>query len=80
MKSGRPATPNLLQNLARASWNRSAALAIATALLALAPAARAEQFFEFKGQKVYYENAEYKEIVDAATGETLPVLIFREDG
>ena len=48
-------------------------------LLALAPAARGAEF-EFKGQKVYYENAEYKEIVDAATGETLPVLIFREDG
>ena len=75
----RPATPNLLQNLARASWNRSAALAIATALLAIAPAARADEF-TFKGQKVEYENAEYKEIVDAATGETLQVLIFRQDG
>ena len=36
--------------------------------------------FEFKGQKIYYENAEYKEIVDAVTGETLQVLIFRQDG
>ena len=35
------------------------------------------QYFEFKGQKVYYEDAEYKEIVDAATGETLPVHIHR---
>ena len=38
------------------------------------------QYFEFKRQKVYYENAEYAEIIDAATGETLPVLIFREGG
>ena len=55
------------------------ATCLATALLALAPAARADEF-TFKGQKVEYENAEYKEIVDAATGETLPVLIFRQDG
>lgn len=41
---------------------------------------RAEQFFEFKEQKIYYENAEYREIVDATTGETLPVLSFRENG
>ena len=65
------------QNLVRASWNRSAALAIATALLA--PAARAAEF-EFKGQKIYYENAEYAEITDTTTGEILPVLIFRENG
>ena len=52
---------------------------LATALLALAPAARGAEF-TFKGQKIYYENAEYKEITDAATGETLPVLIFRENG
>ncbi len=52
---------------------------LATALLAFAPAARAAEF-TFKGQKVEYENAEYKEIVDAATGDTLPVLIFRENG
>ena len=52
------------------------ATCLATALLALAPAARADEF-TFKGQKVEYENAEYKEIVDAATGETLPVHIHR---
>ena len=49
---------------------------LATALLAFAPAAWAAEF-TFKGQKVEYENAEYKEIVDATTGDTLPVLIFR---
>ena len=52
---------------------------LATALLAFAPAAWAAEF-TFKGQKVEYENAEYKEIVDATTGDTLPVLIFRENG
>ena len=63
------------------NWVRSCSVftLLATALLALAPAARGAEF-EFKGQKIEYENAEYKEIIDAATGDTLPVLIFRENG
>ena len=43
------------------------------------PAARGAEF-TFKGQKIEYENAEYKEITDTTTGEILPVLIFRENG
>ena len=44
--------------------------------VALAPAARGAEF-TFKGQKIEYENAEYKEITDTTTGEILSVHIHR---
>ena len=55
-------------------------ISLSAFLLAFAPTKLQAAEFTFKGQTVEYENAEYKEIVDAATGETLPILIFRENG
>ena len=49
-------------------------------LLAPGRATAAEQSFDFKGQKVYYENGEHYETEDVGTGEKIHFLVFKQDG